>query len=98
MQSIPPEADYLILVLLFSVVCVAIFLEELRELSTTFPFWCGLISWTSISTALDCLAIQLGWWAFSDDKILGICVFSVPLEEIALFIAIYLFAVCAWES
>lgn len=94
---LPSNCEYIAVLLVLSLFTVSLFFPELKNLGRLGSFWIGLTFFLGLSTTFDAMAIALGWWWFPPNKNIGVDFFYVPIEEIILFVLIYLLVVCAWE-
>jgi len=94
---IPPQFEYLILDIFLATLLFALFGEELTHLLFDRAFWVGLSLFFLFCAVLETIALASGWWLFTSNKVLGVFVLNIPIEEYVMFVNFYVFVVCTWE-
>lgn len=95
---IPARFEYLFVLVLFLWLIVALFPFQVGSLIRRREYWTSQALFFVIATLLDLVAIELGWWIFSDSKVLGVYWMGLPLEEYVLFIIFHLATCASWEA
>lgn len=61
-------------------------------------FWLLLALFLLYVTAIDLVALRMDWWRFNPDRIVGITLVGIPIEEYLLGILFCLFTISVWEN
>ena len=98
MTTIPSNFEYLALLLLGLALGWLFFGSRTLRLAGKPEFWVGLLLYLGVCAWFDFSGLRLGWFQFDSTRILGITVFTVPVEEYLLFAQFYFFTAVAWET
>jgi|GEM_PF-5950001 len=94
---IPEHFEYLFLLLLFFVLIVTFLREPAMQVVRKRSFWLSggifCLTWALI----EIYALGSHFWVFSPNKICGIFIATVPLEEYIIFALIHLSTVTVWS-
>ena len=94
---LPSSWEYLFVLAVLSAATVSLFWATLTRLARHPPFLAALALFMLFCIAVDYIAIQAGWWAFPDGKVVGLRFLSIPLEEYLLFLLAFITTVACWE-
>jgi lycopene cyclase domain-containing protein len=94
---IPEKLEYLfLLALYFSVILTLLWEPALRMVSKP-SFWFSCAIFSATWALIEIYALNHRWWVFSADKICGIFIASVPIEEYGLFTLFHLSVAATWS-
>jgi lycopene cyclase domain-containing protein len=94
---LPPESEYLVVLMVLMLFVAAAAWEQVRTLAKERAFWLSLVVYLVLCIALDIIAVRLRWWSFPAPTNFGITVGGVPIEEFILFVVIFVSATAAWK-
>lgn len=95
---ISSKLEYLTLALIYGLVTFTLFKEQVLYLFGQKSFWfsCALfcLNWTF----LEIYALQAHWWEFNPDKVTGISIAGLPIEEYLVFFLIHTATTALWTG
>ena len=94
---IPKRFEYATLLVFMALLLLALYSQQLKALFAIRSFWLGLGLFVLFCSLVEILALRAGWWEFNSQKIVGLSVASIPIEEYALFVGFYALIVAHWE-
>lgn len=95
---IPTKLEYLFLLAVMTLAGWSLFERPIRALAGKRSFWTNLAVFTVACAAIDVAALNLGWWRFSHERIVGILIGPIPVEEFVLFALVFSVTIAIWES
>jgi len=95
---IPGHFEYLFLLLLYLLVIFTLLKEPVTRLLKKASFWLSCIAFCAIWATLEIYALQHHWWIFSPEKICGVFIATVPIEEYIVFVLIHLSTAATWST
>jgi len=96
-SMLPASLEYLFLNLIFFVLLVAIFGGQIKPILREPPSWISLALFLAFAVTIEILALDQGWWAFNADKVVGVYLAGIPLEELILMVELHLFFRLSWD-
>lgn len=95
---IPSRFEYFFLLSIIALAGWSLLGHQLQPVIKRASYWVSFVIFFGACTIIDLLAINLGWWWFSNEKTVGLLIGSIPVEEFILFILFFNLTVAAWES
>ena len=90
--------EYVALLAFLVPLAVSLYADELLRLSRLPSFWLGLVAFILFSTIIESIALYSGWWRFNNDKVVGIYLWTIPIEEYGMFIGFYAMVAAQWSG
>ena len=95
---IPPQFEYFSLLVVYALLLLSLFSESIRVAARERAFWVSLgifvLSWSTI----ELVGLGLGMWEYSSDKLCGVAILGIPIEEYVIFVLIHMSTVASWKS
>src|SRR4029079_442999 len=95
---IPAPLEYLFLLLVYALLLVLFLAHRLLRVLRQRALWISCALLTATWAAIEINALHQRWWVFPLDKICGVFLATVPLEEYLAFILIHISAVALWTA
>jgi lycopene cyclase domain-containing protein len=95
---LPSNLEYLTLILIYGLIIFTLLQDQARHVLAGKPFWLSCIAFCLLWTTLEMYALRNNWWEFSVDKICGIYIATLPIEEYVLFFLIHLSTTSLWTA
>lgn len=95
---LPSHLEYLTLACVYAVIIVTLLQKQIRLVSRRRSFWASGLVFCLFWTLLERYALAHEWWIFNPQKITGLYVFDVPIEEYVAFAFIHLSTVALLEG
>ena len=95
---LPLQAEYLFILLVYFSVGATIFSSTLKRLARKELFWVSTFAFVVLGTIVDLLAIRWHWWHWNPDRICGLRLLNIPIEEYIGFLVGHLLTIGAWET
>ncbi len=95
---LPSRFEYFALILIYGSIIFTLLHDQARQVLASRPFWTSCIAFCSLWTLLEIYALSNGWWIFSADKICGLRIATLPIEEYVLFFLIHLSTTSLWTA
>lgn len=92
------KLEYLFMLFVFGLVIFSILWDSLLLLLRKLAFWRAFAIFCVFCICVDTAAILLDWWHWSPERIIGLHVWKIPIEEFILIILVGLFILGSWES
>ena len=89
--------EYLLLIIIAFSAIAPLFFEKISELWRRRDYRFSLSLFVAFCFVLEEFALSRNWWEFSSERLIGLYIHLVPIEEIILFVAWHMIAVSAWE-
>jgi lycopene cyclase domain-containing protein len=93
----PSRFEYLFVLLVYLGAGATILWSPLRRLLRTRVFWISAITFEVLGTIVDLLAIRWGWWSWTADRVCGVGILAIPIEEHIGFFIGHMLVVGSWE-
>lgn len=97
-QLIPEPLEYFFLLGIYLLILVVLFFERIPGLARSRAFWASGVVFAVSWTVLEIYGLRFGIWSYSEAKLCGLNVLTVPLEEYLAFFLIHLATCASWES
>lgn len=94
----PSNYEYLSLLIMFLLITILIFGSYTNYFFISREYLPSYITFFVLCFLIDYYAIGEGWWFFNQHKIVGLRIFTIPLEEYILFHIFYIFTISAWKA
>lgn len=94
---LPATLEYLFLNIIFFALLAAIFGDQIKPILREPPSWISLVLFLAFAVTIEIVALDQGWWAFNADKVVGLYLAGIPLEELLLMVELHLFFRLSWE-
>lgn len=94
---LPAELEYLFLNIIFFVLVAAFFGDQIKPILRESSSWISLAMFLVFAVTIEVVALDQGWWSFNADKVLGVYLAGIPLEELVLMVELHLFFRLSWE-
>jgi len=86
---IPENLEYLFLLFLYLLLITTFLAEPVLKLLPRRSFWISCALFCLTWALIEIYALRAHWWIFSPNKICGIFIATVPIEEYILFILVH---------
>ncbi len=97
MEFIPAKLEYLFLVGLYAIILAALLDSLVLILVRDKIFWASFLLFETTWVLLDRYGPAHGLWIFQYERLCGITVLGVPLEEHAVFLLVHATAIGGWH-
>lgn len=94
---IPSRFEYFCVLAVVAMATLSIFWDVIHIMIRRFTFWSTFIVFYVLCIVIDYWAINLQWWTFNDEKIIGVTVITIPIEEYMLFALALVTILGIWE-
>jgi lycopene cyclase domain-containing protein len=94
---IPEHFEYLFLLLLFFLLIVTFLREPAMQVVRKRAFWLSGAIFCLTWALIEIYALRSHFWVFSPNKICGVFIATVPLEEYIVFALIHLSTATTWS-
>jgi len=89
--------EFLFMILIFSLISVSLLWTTLESLAKSRVFWVSLVLFVVYSLLIESLGLWQNWWGFSSNKVVGIMILKMPLEELFIYIIFGGTTIGVWE-
>jgi lycopene cyclase domain-containing protein len=93
---IPERLEYLFLAFLYAIIVAITLREPVLKLLKKRSFWLSCVTFCITWALIEIYALRHHLWVFSPNKICGLFIATVPIEEYIVFVLIHLSTVATW--
>ena len=97
-QLIPSSLEYLFLLAIYFLIVTTLFWNQVQAVLKTRSFWISALVFAASWTGLEIYGLRAGIWSYSTEKLCGLAVVGVPIEEYVAFLLIHLATCSSWEA
>jgi lycopene cyclase domain-containing protein len=94
----PSRLEYLALASIYTFLIYTLLQKQIRIVLRRRSFWLSGAVFCCLWALLEKYALTHDWWAFNPDKITGLYLLGVPLEEYFAFALIHLSTIALLEA
>ena len=92
------KLEYLTLALIYSLVTFTLLKEQVLQLLARRSFWFSCLAFCLLWTVLEIYALRHNWWQFNPEKVSGLFIGGLPIEEYLVFVLIHLSTTALWAG
>jgi lycopene cyclase domain-containing protein len=94
---LPAASEYAFVLLLYAATGLALTWDGVVIALRRPQFWPTLLTFFTLCMLIEVVALNAGWWRFDEDQVLGLYLWKIPIEEMALFVAFCVMVLATWE-
>ena len=94
---LPAKFEYSFILSLFALTGLSLSWDGLRIAIRRPQFLVTAAVFYLYCLCIEIAALNLGWWTFDEHRIVGLYVWRIPVEELALFAVFILLTLGTWE-
>lgn len=95
---LPANLEYALVLLLYATTGLALTWDGLRVALKRPQFWPTMLTVFGFCMVIEVIALNLDWWRFDEQQVIGLYLWRIPVEEMALFVVFTLVTLAAWEA
>lgn len=95
---IPAKFEYLFILCLYALSGLSLCWDGLRVALRRRHFLPTVATFLVCCLGIEILALSLDWWSFDPNRVIGLYVWRIPAEELALFPLFAILTLSAWET
>jgi lycopene cyclase domain-containing protein len=94
----PSQLEYLALAAIYVLIIYTLLQKQISTVTRRSSFWVSGLIFCLLWALLEGYALKHGWWVFNPDKISGLYLLGIPVEEYLAFALIHLSTVALLEG
>ena len=95
---IPSSYEYLFLLCIYFLIILSLFMKISIALLRSPIFLLSTCGLTTVWVVLEYYGLRFGLWVYPSDRLIGLYLFTVPLEEYIAFSLIHLATISTWTA
>ena len=94
---IPQRFEYIFILALYAATGLSVTSEGLRRAINKTSTRTAAVVFLTYCFTIEIVALHLGWWTFAEERVIGVYLWRIPLEECLLFFVFFAIVIGAWE-
>ena len=95
---IPTRFEYAFILAIFAMTGLSLTWEGAMRALARHPARQAIGLFFLYCLAIEIVALTHGWWTFNRDRVIGLYVWRIPVEELVLFAVFSVIVLGAWET